>query len=73
MHNTILQQIYVVVHYEIVKRAKEWGETIRAEERKGHEGVNCQNERLNYTFKESKQKGGLVKGVLEGCACFIST
>jgi len=44
-----------------------------AKERKEHEGVNCQNERLNYTSKESKQKGGLVKGVLEGCACFIST
>ena len=41
-----------------------------AKERKGYEGVNCQGERLNCTSKESKQKGGLVKGVWEGCACF---
>ena len=74
MHSIILQQIYgVVVPYDFVKESKRVGGDNNAKERKGYEGVNCQGERLNCTSKESKQKGGLVKGVWEGCACFIFT
>ena len=55
------------------KESKIVGGDNNAKERKGHEGVNCHCERLSSTSMESKQKGGLVKGVWEGCACFIFT
>lgn len=72
MHHIILQQNICssTLWYCIKESKSEVGGDNNAKERKGHEGVNCQGERLNCTSKESKQKGGLAKGVWEGCACF---
>ena len=83
MHSILQQILYIVTttlqeYNTILKRAKEvGGDTISVviqKERKGYEGVNCDNsERLICTSKESKQKGGSDRGVWEGCACSIFT